>query len=1002
MLSGPEPNHVNALVGIKPQILDFSSTDFVSLESNLNHLNNLLEQLSSSRNAKKRTRSEEAADVLDREGVQLWNASILLRGIQNQGGAESRKRVFASLRLAAFRLIEAGSDVPPTAESLVHLLQLGSKTATALSECNDDRARSVMMSAADYESQLKTLKDEDRDMPSKETAAAQYYCGRMIAAWKDGNESVAFFMLEQATDERRLETMPIPDVEEILGRAIEIAKGLLRQSWGKEASTNAATPASTQDVTSSADGKIAAVAGQMAPKDIPSTRTSRTRRCIRITTTKRNSSAHSCTARAYFASSSAVESNLERAEATIDDVIQGKNMADLDVNLLWMKLAILKRGRADTTQISNVFRSILDKLEFQETNVMSFLREVQTVIDISVDLAISTTQGLLNKALDSPNGLGYSFVGTIAMSLLLLVKSLQHSDARSAAEKACQSIVRRIDFSMEKTSAAACQLVLWRNGEASYKAKKWIEAADWFVLSASPAFQSMAGAQSRCIRKAALCYIQQGEYAQASTLVSRCSQDESATHYVRFLTAVHQGKVTPAISGASHPLAHSHQGSKMKVRLDRNRDREDRHAEIPLAIQAVENMLSASDFDRKMLLLATQLAHETKQKTLLLAALEAMYKTLQREPHADAETEGITLVRCSIRILLDLLKEPLAATFQLIESLKNHLQRALGLINVIASRNNLTIIAKDLSWLWRTAYNAAVAGCQDWDELAVAETFDLARELMETYSTTLAAVQDTELKQCIMLSSFSATSGRLFVARRLGSTPAAAELYTKLAKDIPTFREIATGILADGVFDGDDRPGYMINLFFTFEIEVLCRVREWQRIQVVVEAATEMECVTSSTLEAMADLLWSEDACPTDVLYSALEAMLRSSLRSQNISIDKFSRWLRALCTILLARNRQQDRASALSFIEQAVEVIKDNKDDSGDQMYAHDEREWLLHIAFNTGVERFTVSDIQEAKRWIETATVLAGLVHNSDAASEKIDAVYRQVLAKYGTQLS
>lgn len=23
--------------------------------------------------------------------------------------------------------------------------------------------------------------------------------------------------------------------------------------------------------------------------------------------------------------------------------------------------------------------------------------------------------------------------------------------------------------------------------------------------------------------------------------------------------------------------------------------------------------------------------------------------------------------------------------------------------------------------------------------------------------------------------------------------------------------------------------------------------------------------------------------------------------------------------------------------------------------MYAHDEREWLLHIAFNTGVERFT-----------------------------------------------
>ncbi|CAE6451343.1 unnamed protein product [Rhizoctonia solani] len=955
-----EGNYIYALVAIKPQILDFGSTDFASLEANLAHLNTLLDQLTSSRNAKKRSRNDESADALDREGVQLWNASILLRGIQFQGESESRKRIFASpylslVRLAAFRLIEAGADVPPTAESLAHLLQLASKTATALSECDDDRARNVMIGAADYEAQLKNLKQDDRDTPSKESATAQYYCGRMNAAWKDGNESVAFFMFEQATNERRLDVVSITDIEEVLSRALEIGKALLRQSWekGSEAHTAAVVP--TQEVTSSVDGKIANVAVKWLQRTFQILE--RVEHADKANLLPLREALLRGLARAYFASSSVVESNLERAEATIDEFIQSKDAVNVDVNLLWMKLAVLKRSKGDITQISNVFYLILDKLEFQEASVMSFLRELQTVVDISVDLAVSTTQDLLNKALNSANGIGHSFVGTIAMSLLLLVKSLQHSGARNAAEKVCQSIARRIDFSMEKTSAAACQLVLWRNGEASYKAKKWVEAAEWFVLSASPAFQTMIGAQPRCIRKAALCYIQQGEYAQASILVSRCSQDESATHYIRFLAAVHQG-------------------------LEEE------------AIHAVENMMSTSDFDRKMLLLATQLAHETKQKTLLLAVLEAMYKTLHREPHVDVETEGITLARCSIRILLDLLKEPLAATFQLIESLKNHLQRALGLINVIASRNNLAIIAKDLSWLWRTAYNAAVAGCQDWEEMVVAEIFDLARELMEVYSTTLAAVQDSEVKQCIMLSSFSAISGRLFIARRLGSTPPAAELYTRLATDIAASRSCAAGILADGGFDGDDRPGYMINLFFTFEIEVLCRIQEWQRIRAVIETATEMECVTSTTLEAMADLLSRRP-----VNLDLDKAMLRSSLRSKNISIDKFSRWLRALCTILLARNRQQDRASALSFIEQAVEVIKDNKDTSGDQMYAHDEREWLLHIAFNTGVERFTVSDIQEAKRWIETATVLAGLVHNSDAALEKINIVYRQVLAKYGT---
>jgi hypothetical protein len=51
------------------------------------------------------------------------------------------------------------------------------------------------------------------------------------------------------------------------------------------------------------------------------------------------------------------------------------------------------------------------------------------------------------------------------------------------------------------------------------------------------------------------------------------------------------------------------------------------------------------------------------------------------------------------------------------------------MISVISASNNLAIIAKDLSWLWRTAYNAAIAGCHDWEELVVAEVFDLAREV---------------------------------------------------------------------------------------------------------------------------------------------------------------------------------------------------------------------------------------------------------------------------------
>lgn len=56
----------------------------------------------------------------------------------------------------------------------------------------------------------------------------------------------------------------------------------------------------------------------------------------------------------------------------------------------------------------------------------------------------------------------------------------------------------------------------------------------------------------------------------------------------------------------------------------------------------------------------------------------------------------------------------------------------------------------------------------------------------------------------------------------------------KLANDIPYFRQCAAETLADRTFD-DDRPSYIINLLFTFEIEVLCRLREWQKVRAVVE-----------------------------------------------------------------------------------------------------------------------------------------------------------------------
>lgn len=87
-----------------------------------------------------------------------------------------------------------------------------------------------------------------------------------------------------------------------------------------------------------------------------------------------------------------------------------------------------------------------------------------------------------------------------------------------------------------------CFQLLWQFGDRLYGGKKYSHAADWFVLAAHPAFRAMAAANNaKCFRKAALCHIQQREFAQAAAIIRRCPGSDAATYYVAFLAAAHQG-----------------------------------------------------------------------------------------------------------------------------------------------------------------------------------------------------------------------------------------------------------------------------------------------------------------------------------------------------------------------------------------------------------------------------------------------------------------------------
>jgi len=115
--------------------------------------------------------------------------------------------------------------------------------------------------------------------------------------------------------------------------------------------------------------------------------------------------------------------------------------------------------------------------------------------------------------------------------------------------------------------------------------------------------------------------------------------------------------------------------------------------------------------------------------------------------------------------------------------------------------------------------------------------------------------------------------------------------------------------------------------------------------------------------------------------------------------VEKFSRWLRAIGTILLSRNTAADRVKAVGYVEQAFAVMDASGGNSceANEFYPMDERQWLLGTSYNTGIECLHASLLDEAKRWFEASTVICKFVTDGPKRAIKISETYTHLLARY-----
>ncbi|KAI5992509.1 hypothetical protein EDD15DRAFT_2197080 [Pisolithus albus] len=931
-------------IKIKPKLKDIPSStsiDTASVVKDLHQIASLAKSFSDQR--LKWGNDTHLADLLDQQGVNLWNASGLFR-------QDSDSRVIvAALRLAGFRLMEAGLESEPSIQgseqnrfstlSIFHFVmgvELG----------NGEAAASVLTCAAKFEEALRNHSDPDRAHEhSKARVTTLYFSSRMEAvrllsfywviglifigvlalapqAWREKNEGLAMFMADKITDnDKQLALLSTRDRELLATKLLDIGKSILRSchQGGKLVAEDNRAPDALRWM-------------QKAFQVIePLECTSKSELAELKRAVLRS------LARGYFLASSHDPENLTRAEVALEEII---STIDPSVDhtsseyqqLRWMKLAVVKRRKAGDTELLHALESIIDTMTFSDSDLSELVEF-------------------------SPHSLGAS----------LPFPSLRCGDFHDQALPLARfGHLRKWGRSWEGDEGLGGivpRQLIWQYGDRHYHGSRWLEAADWFICGTHAVFSGLGpSCTSKCLRKAALCYIQQKEYARAANAVKRCPVNGATTRYVVFLIAVHQGL-------------------------------EDE------ATRAVREMVEAADFDRRMLLLACRLAHDCDMKHLLLSVLMALSDTLNFRNDVENLAEAMILIR-----------PPLVKT--LLAYFKNELRprsSAKTLVETVACEN-VALVIRDLSWLWRTAYNCAIDGCSNWDNHGeeVSSAFDIARQLLELYiAKTLTEVEPSTYVY-IANASFAATSGR--VRERLsGADTVEPEILRGLSAEIKSCTGRIAGLL-DKVPPADrSHLQSFLRFLRVFHVESASHLGEWQTVLETIEEATRDEHQSLVTYEAIGDVLWENKNCPingmmqrfhaSEILYAALEAILHTCLAHGQLSLDKFSRWLRSICSILLAKGSGADRSKAIQYFDQANAVLEEHGDlaENGNPIYPTDERLWLLSTAYNTGVECLHASLVDEARRWFECATVLCRFVPNGKARAEKISETYTDLLARY-----
>ncbi|KAK1922059.1 hypothetical protein DB88DRAFT_496989 [Papiliotrema laurentii] len=495
-----------------------------------------------------------SSDWLDMEGVRVWTAATAATKTAQEGGLEEDENIAASMRVAGFRLVEAAleGNFPPPQQVCCRNLHMICRTVSALLKTSDDRALAseLLIIGADYEHIMKhSAPRSEADSQDRTKALLDFYLARVETAVVDDNLEIALSFIDKilGTDEtldlnlshlRRVATLCWETGEtariKLSAKRAEISQELSADSVTKKSCASAFSEEDEGTVIAffkKAETIVDLMSSMKGGATLPEFE------ALKLSILKSQT-------RVYLASQDKERQILGRSML---ELIRGasRSTEEAAYELAVLRLHSLeKQGNVvSEDERKDAIQAMIDHTRWNDKEVLSTLSEVHGIRDMA--LCHWANHALLQSALRDPRG--HAFVGNILLTLLVAIRKVP-AERQDVCLQTVTNAFKAIDqarlFELgDRAKEAACATMLWHIGGDLFDKGKFREASSWYKLSAHPCLaRANDNSKDRSNRKAALCCIRAGNYAQAAEYLGQCSPHDAATHYVSFLSAVEQGE----------------------------------------------------------------------------------------------------------------------------------------------------------------------------------------------------------------------------------------------------------------------------------------------------------------------------------------------------------------------------------------------------------------------------------------------------------------------------